>query len=93
MHAGVQVGRQPALLLASTTDTFTNRQPTEKKRKRMTPQNVDAYNRAMMEEGVVGGKGPFGLLDLFALTRGELLFRSCCIPILGGPLARHGLLR
>ena len=31
---------------------------------------VDAYNQALVGAGVAGDSGPFGLLDLFELTRG-----------------------
>lgn len=43
----------------------------------MTPQNVDAYNRALAERGVAGEAGPFTLLDLFPLTRGK--WRGCAL--------------
>lgn len=121
--------RRPHLLLGDTTETFTNRQPTEQKRKNMTPQNVDKYNQvhfssiktnshisknrdrnmcagiimclpgapcqapvsqdlmhwhpapcavqAVAAQAIVGPGAPFTLLDMFELTRGELLGTAC----------------
>ena len=58
------------LLLGSTTDTFTNRQPTARKRRNMTPRLVDAYNEVLAKQGLLQPQGPFRLLDMFALTQG-----------------------
>ena len=38
---------QPRLVLASGTETFPNRMPTEVKRQHMTPANLDSYNQAL----------------------------------------------
>ena len=72
------------LLLGSTTDTFTNRQPTARKRRNMTPRQVDAYNEALDKQGLLHPQGPFRLLDMFALTHGE--------PLVGGQQAAVGKL-
>ncbi|GAB4823603.1 hypothetical protein N2152v2_010649 [Parachlorella kessleri] len=64
------VGSRSVLLLGSTTETFTNRQPTARKRKNMTPGQVDAYNEALAKQGLLQPEGPFRLLDMFALTQG-----------------------
>ncbi|KAI3431801.1 hypothetical protein D9Q98_010554 [Chlorella vulgaris] len=59
----------PHLLLASSTETFPNRMRTEVKQQRMTPSNVDSYNQALAQAGVLAPAGPLHLLDLFPLTQ------------------------
>lgn len=44
----------PQLVLASGTEMFPNRMKTAQKQHSMTPQNLDAYNRAMQQVGLCG---------------------------------------
>ncbi len=43
------------------------------KRRNMTPDRVDEYNRAILSSGLLSPDGPFDLLDIHALTRSELM--------------------
>ncbi|KAL4439864.1 hypothetical protein ABPG75_002865 [Micractinium tetrahymenae] len=59
----------PRLVLASGTETFPNKMKTAEKQRTMTAANLDAYNRAIEQSGLLAPSGPFSLLDLFPLTR------------------------
>jgi hypothetical protein len=62
--------RQPVLLAAAATEVFPELLAAPAKREAMTPAAVDAYNRALAGSGLLAGEGPYGLLDMFALTHG-----------------------
>ncbi|PRW33305.1 hypothetical protein C2E21_7895 [Chlorella sorokiniana] len=62
-------GTSPRLVLASGTEMFPNRMKTVQKQHSMTSQNLDAYNRAMQQAGLLAPAGPFALLDLLPLTQ------------------------
>ncbi|PSC69208.1 hypothetical protein C2E20_7231 [Micractinium conductrix] len=59
----------PRMVVTSGTEMFPNRMKTAQKQSNMTPANLDAYNKAVVEAGMPAENSPLSVLDLFPLTR------------------------
>jgi len=62
---------KPLMVLATGTEVHKELLRNPVKREAMTPERVDSYNMALHDGDLLAPAGPFGVLDLFAITHGE----------------------
>lgn len=62
---------KPVMVLATGTEVHPELLVTPAKRAAMTQKQVDAYNQALDDAGLLAPRGPFGMLDMFSMTHGE----------------------
>ena len=90
---------KPLMVLATGSELHEEHLTSPAKRAAMTQQRVDAYNKAVQAAGVLAPEGPYGMLDLFSMTHGELGWlwalclggRCCCCRVRGCGAARRSL--
>lgn len=63
---------KPVTVLTTGTEVHHERLLTAEKRAAMTSVAVDAYNEALQGAGALAPSGPFGMLDMFAITYGKI---------------------
>ncbi|CAL8470181.1 g9723 [Coccomyxa elongata] len=67
---GLKVAAAPPMSFFSISEVFPPKLKTEEKRKHLTYQNVDFYNEAIQESGLLVPDGALYLVDLHHLTQG-----------------------